>query len=329
MLNNNNVSYRSNLHALATRERKRSLELATSASSSVNYRYLTSPEMKTRLHSTKNETRALKLRLKRLESKLSELVERNGVILEEELSADMCKLMDENDSQVQEEYKEDTFHNIFWKQQREGMGRGVKRNGIRWHPLMIKWCLYLRHQSSKAYDTIRESGCIALPSQRTLRDYSHAVKIGAGFSSEVDNQLLQAAKLLSSPKYHAIFAILIDEMTIKEDLVYDKHSGRLVGFVNLGEINNHLLQFEQSLNDEEAEPVLAKSMIAFMVKGLFTNLRFPYAQFPCTGITGKQIFSPFWQAVFHLERIGFKVHFHDKRIIYLQYYLHVGVGYYL
>ena len=133
-------------------------------------------------HSTKNETRALKLWLKRLESKLSELVERNGVILEEELSADMCKLMDENDIQVQEEYKEDTFHNIFWKQQREAMGReGVKRNGIRWHPLMIKWCLYLRHQSSKAYDTIRESGCIALPSQRTLRDYLHAVKIGAGF----------------------------------------------------------------------------------------------------------------------------------------------------
>ena len=251
--------------------------------------------MKTRLHSTKNEIRVLKLRLKKLESKLSEMVERNGVILEEELSADMCKLMDENDSQVQEEYKEDTFHIIFWKQQREAIGRGVKRNGIRWHPLIIKWCLYLRHQSSEAYDTIREAGCIALPSQRTLRDYLHAVKIGAGFSSEVDNQLLQVAKLLSSPKYHAIVAILIDEMTIKED---DKHSGRLVGFVNLGEINNHLLQFEQSLHDQEAEPVLAKSMIAFMVKGLFTNLRFPYAQFPCTSITGEQIFSPFWQTVF-------------------------------
>ena len=109
MLNNNNIFYRSNLHALATRERKRSLELATSASSSVNYRHLTSPEMKTQLHSTKNETRVLKLRLKKLESKLSEIVERNGVILEEELSADMSKLMDENDSQVQEEYKEDTL----------------------------------------------------------------------------------------------------------------------------------------------------------------------------------------------------------------------------
>ena len=98
--------------------------------------------MKTQLHSTKNETRVLKLRLNKLESQLSEMVERNGVILEEELSADMSKLMDENDSQVQEEYKEDTFRSIFWKQQREAMGReGVKRNGIRWHPLMIKWCL--------------------------------------------------------------------------------------------------------------------------------------------------------------------------------------------
>ena len=159
-----------------------------------------------------------------------------------------------------------------------------------------------------------------MPSQRSLHDYSHAVKIRAGFSSEVDNQLLQAAKLLSSPKYHAIVAILTDEMTIKEELVYDKHSGRLVGFVNLGEIYSHLLQFEQSFNDEEAEPVLANSVIAFMVKGHFTNLRFPYAQFPCTSITGEQFFSPFWQAVFHLERISFKVHFYDKIIIYLQYY---------
>ena len=144
-----------------------------------------------------------------------------------------------------------------------------------------------------------------MPSQHSLHDYSHAVKIGAGFSSEVDNQLLQAAKLLSSPKYHAIVAILTDEMTIKEDLVYDKHSGRLVGFVNLGEIYNHLLQFEQSFNDEEAEPVLANSVIAFMVKGHFTNLRFPYAQFPCTSITGEQFFFSILASSFSLGKNQF------------------------
>lgn len=94
-------------------------------------------------------------------------------------------------------------------------------------------------------------------------------------------------------------------MSIKEDLVYDKHSGKLAGFVNLGEINSHLTQFEQSIEGEDSiQPVLAKSMIAFMVKGLFSDVRFPYA---CSIITGEQIFTPFWQAVYHLERIGFKV----------------------
>ena len=52
---------------------------------------------------------------------------------------------------------------------------------------MIRFCLYLRHQSSKAYDTLRESDVIQLPSQDTLRDYSHAAE--PGFSYEVDDQL--------------------------------------------------------------------------------------------------------------------------------------------
>ena len=78
---------------------------------------------------------------------------------------------------------------------------GTKKNGIRWYPLIIKWCLYLRHQSSKAYETFRQSGCIQLPSQRTLRDYSHAVKAGAEFSS---CQLIETANLRFSPNFHGL-----------------------------------------------------------------------------------------------------------------------------
>ena len=40
---------------------------------------------------------------------------------------------------------------------------------------------------------------------------------------------------------------MIDEAHIKEDLVYDKHEGALIGFVNLGETNNHLMEYEASL----------------------------------------------------------------------------------
>ena len=86
----------------------------------------------------------------------------------------------------------------------------------------------------------------------------------------------QASKLLSAPGYHCLVALLIDEMHVNEDLVYDKHSGRLVGFVDLGSINNHLAQFEESLSEDEITPSLANSMIVFMVRGLFTTLKFTY-----------------------------------------------------
>lgn len=44
------------------------------------------------------------------------------------------------------------------------------------HPMMVKWCVYLWHQSSKAYDTLKESGYILLPSQCTLRDYTSIIR---------------------------------------------------------------------------------------------------------------------------------------------------------
>lgn len=42
----------------------------------------------------------------------------------------------------------------------------------------------------------------------------------------------------------------MDEVHIKEDFVYDKHDGTLIGFTNLGETNNHLLQFKAALSSD-------------------------------------------------------------------------------
>ena len=74
----------------------------------------------------------------------------------------------------------------------------------------------------------------------------------------------------------------------------------------------------------EMEP-MAKSMLVFMIRGLFTSLKFPYAQFPCTDLTGEeldileslqicvlscvgdQLFDPIWECIYHLERLGLKI----------------------
>ena len=178
---------------------------------------------------------------------------------------------------------------------------------MNWHPAMIKWCLYLRHLSSKAYELLR-SGCIHLPSQRTLRDYSHCVKSEAGFSTAVDRLLMQANDMPSCPNWKKLVVILIDEMYIREDLVYDKHSGKLIGFTSLGSVSDRLISSERDAEgDHNDQHRLAKTMMIFMVKGLFTCLRFPYVQFPCTSDSGDLLFHPFRQAVFRLERMEFKV----------------------
>ena len=72
---------------------------------------------------------------------------------------------------------------------------------------------------------LRESGVICLPSQRTLRDYTYHIQSSIGFSEEVDKYLMEVAKISLCPEREKYVVLLMDEMHIKEDLVYDKHSG--------------------------------------------------------------------------------------------------------
>ena len=66
-----------------------------------------------------------------------------------------------------------------------------------------------------------------LPSQRTLRDYTYYTRSDIGFSSSVDQQLMEAANVVSCPERDKYIIIILDEMHIREDLVYDKHTGIL------------------------------------------------------------------------------------------------------
>ena len=58
-------------------------------------------------------------------------------------------------------------------------------------------------------------------------------------------------------------------------------TGTLIGFTDLGEINTHLSAFQRQLQEATTfeQPALAKTMLVLMVRGLFSGLQFPYAQF--------------------------------------------------
>ena len=110
--------------------------------------------------------------------------------------------------------------------------------------------------------------------------------------------------------WEKLVVVLLDEMYVREDLVFKKQTRKLIGFTSLGSVNDHL-SFEKSVtNGTEDDPVnaLAKTMMVFMVRGLFSRLYYPYAQFPCCAVTGELLYHPFWEAVYRLGRMQFKVH---------------------
>ena len=95
-------------------------------------------------------------------------------------------------------------------------------------------------------------------------------------------------------------------MYIKQGLVFEKSTGALFGFMDLGDINNQLDEFEASLkqNTSMLQRPIAKTMIVFMFKGFFTNIALPYAQFAATSLTGADLFPLLWKVIERLTRTG-------------------------
>ena len=66
--------------------------------------------------------------------------------------------------------------------------------------------------------------------------------------------LMSSAKINGCPEHEKYVAVIFDEMHIRADLVYNKNTGELVGFCEVGDVNNNLLEVEKSL-EENHQPV--------------------------------------------------------------------------
>ena len=152
---------------------------------------------------------------------------------------------------------------------------------------------------------MRTSGFLTLPSERTLRDYTHYFTSKGGFQNEVNQQLMSEIDSLSLPENRKYAGIIIDEMKVKEGLVFNKYTGEVIGFTNLGDVNNNLLQLE----NEGELPSVAKYVLVLMVRGLLFNLQYPYAHFGTQGVTAELLYPIVWECIQRLEASGLKVLF--------------------
>ena len=237
-----------------------------------------------------------------MKEKIKKLTEEHGESVDNELHSDLLGIMRNTDDQIRKAYPDGSFSRLFWEEQLKAAA-SKRPCQVRWHPVMIKWCLNLKLLSSSAYHALRTSGFIKLPSERTLRDYVHYFSNKPGFQAEVLGQLLKEANFQDLPPSGRYIALILDEMKIKEGLVYNKYSGEIIGFTHLGDINDELTKLEQD-NDH---PPIATHVLALMVRGLLFKLEFPYAHFATRGITADTLFPIVWEAVRILKGSGLPV----------------------
>lgn len=272
-----------------------------------NNRYLNTPQKAKKLKRLQYRASSVEKELKKLKERIASSADRIGISLDDYLCADLKDIIKENQQSVHELFPEGTFKRLFWDQQAQAASKLDGRQ-MRWHPAMVRWCLNLKLLSSSTYYALRTSGFMQLPCERTLRDYTHFIKSKSGFQMEVEDQLLVESDMENIPEWKKFIVILMDEMKIKENLVYDKHSAEVIGFVDLGNFNEELAELEQLCSsDLELHRPVATHILALMVRGLFMDINFPYAHFPTKNLTADDLFSLVWEAIERLECLGFKV----------------------
>ena len=248
----------------------------------------TSPErLKATIQSHRLENTLLKSCIKKMNSELKQ----KSLEVDSELNSELVDIF----KGIAPD-KVPPFMKLFWEEQQKYI-RASKSSSIRYHPAIIKFCLSIAAKSPAAYNQLRfdekaGSGVLVLPSHRTLRDYRNYIKPKQGFNTAVIEDLFQKTKHFTDSE--RFVTTLFDEMKVQEDLVWDKSTGQLIGFVDLGDEDVNESMFSDTGK-------LATHVLVFIIRSVKNPLSFSFANFSTEGITSSQLYLIFWKAVSYLE----------------------------
>ena len=103
------------------------------------------------------------------------------------------------------------------------------------------------------------------PSLRNLRDYRYYNESARGFNRDVIKYSNQETEDFSEQKRYVV--IQIDEMKIQEDLVCEKNSGQLIGFIDLGDEELNFAAFKDTSQ-------VASHVLVFLICSIVNPLSF-------------------------------------------------------
>ena len=102
---------------------------------------------------------------------------------------------------------------------------------MRWHPLIIRWCLsiYLTSPAAYRHTSNKRNKFLVFPHINTLKKYISFTDPSTGFNEDILQRLVEKADLENIKDYERLVALSFDEMKIKSGLVYRKGTDEFVG----------------------------------------------------------------------------------------------------
>ena len=88
-----------------------------STSSHVNIRHLNTPQRSQRYNSLKARCKAAELKIKRLKENIHRINQSGSIEVDQSLDNDLSQIMKENENKIVKEFPENSFQQLFWKQQ--------------------------------------------------------------------------------------------------------------------------------------------------------------------------------------------------------------------
>ena len=233
----------------------------------------------------KQRLEAQQIEIKRLQK---EAIEKQGVeseMLAPGIESFVTKTMETKDGQLT------PFVKLFWEEQTKYNSMKSAKS-VRYHPMIIRFALSLSMKSPAAYEELRRSGIMVLPSKRTLTDYKNATTPCVGFNPGVIADLVKICKDFTELDKFVVLSF--DEVKIQSGLIFNKHTGKVIGFVDLGDEDMNSATLSKPTN-------MATHVLSFHLRNFYGQLKFNMGFVATDGAIAHQIFPLFWKAVGILE----------------------------
>ena len=176
------------------------------------------------------------------------------------------------------------------------------KNGMRWDKDIISISISIYNRNPGVYRNMVQNGWLQLPSESLLSLYKNAVRQGPGIIPDMMQWMQKEASRQKLPKQGYFGGIILDEMSIQEDLqiVNYKDGTKLYGIAD----SDPDVKRMKTLSNDKVYDSLANHVQQYMFNGL-TGFRWPFANFPNCQADPSETFVTTWKCIHALGEYGF------------------------